>query len=46
MLSVHSLNGPDSGLAAQLVWNLIVVVHQLHVDYHTSLVNAEASVSL
>ena len=33
----NGLNGRDSGPAAQLIWNSLVRIHQLHKDYHDTL---------
>lgn len=31
------LDGPESGPAAQFIWNSLVAIHQLHKDYHDTL---------
>lgn len=35
-------NGPDSGPAAQLIWNSLVQVHMLHKDYYNALFKVAA----
>ena len=42
----QSMDGPDSGPAAQLIWDSLVAIHMVFADYHERLFDAEASVSL
>ncbi|KAI8943235.1 hypothetical protein NX059_001257 [Plenodomus lindquistii] len=39
------MDGPDSGPAAELIWDSFLAIHNLHTDYHASLYRAATTIS-